>query len=55
MRYRFDLVCPRCGKLAETVAENYTLAPRVLCEDCVKERFRVINMKVVAFRRLEDA
>lgn len=47
MRYRFTLVCPRCGKLSETVQDHRVPGPHVNCGDCLMEAVEVIELKVV--------
>ena len=47
MKWRFDLVCPVCGKLSETMQENYVPSPDVNCGDCLMDRVAVVKMKVV--------
>jgi len=46
--YRFDLVCPRCGKTsyAAQVGQR-SPPPRVSCGDCLMDRVEVVEMKVV--------
>lgn len=47
MTYRFYLVCPKCGKPSETVAEVRVPQPRVSCGDCLMDSVEIIEMKVV--------
>jgi transcription elongation factor Elf1 len=45
--YRFDLVCPRCGKTSETTGTKKNPPPHVSCGDCLFDRVEVIEMKIV--------
>ncbi len=47
MTYRFDLVCPGCGKQSETTADHRIPQPRVNCGDCLMDRVEVVEFKVV--------
>jgi ribosomal protein S27AE len=46
-RYRFDLVCPQCGKESEMVAGLEEPAPRVNCGDCLMERVEMVELRIV--------
>jgi len=46
--YRFDLVCPRCGKLSETVGDRKAPPPRLNCGDCLINDVEIVELKVVA-------
>jgi hypothetical protein len=44
--YRFDLVCPRCGKDSDYVSDN-KLYPVVNCGDCLMDAVEIVEMKTV--------
>ena len=54
MRYHFDLICPRCHKLSEMVADRLIPSPRVNCGDCLMDHVEVVEMKVLTSELLED-
>jgi len=53
MRFRFDLVCPSCGKQSETVSDQRMPSPHVNCGDCLMEACDVVEMKVVRVKQEE--
>jgi hypothetical protein len=48
--YRFDLVCPCCGKRSETTSNDRIPSPRVKCGDCLMDRCEVVEFKVLTVR-----
>jgi hypothetical protein len=44
--YHFDLTCPRCGKISETVSDHRVPPPRVNCGDCLINDREIVEMKV---------
>lgn len=50
-KFRFHLVCPRCGKVSETVADRRIPQPHVNCGDCLMNRLKVVEFKVL---KVED-
>lgn len=52
MRYKFDLVCPRCGKTSDAVADKRALA--VSCGDCLMDDTEVVEMKIVRVTVIDD-
>jgi ribosomal protein S27AE len=47
MIYKFDLVCPRCGRESEINAEHRVPPPRVNCGDCLMDDVEIVEFKVV--------
>lgn len=47
MSYRFFLVCPKCNKQSEAVAEIRIPSPDLNCGDCLMDRVEVVRMKVI--------
>jgi hypothetical protein len=47
MAYRFELVCPTCGKRTSLVAEEVFPQPRVSCGDCLMDRVEVVDLQIV--------
>jgi uncharacterized Zn finger protein len=45
--YRWDLVCPRCGKRSETVTDTRTTSPLVNCGDCLMDDVKVVEFRIV--------
>jgi hypothetical protein len=52
MRYKFDLVCPRCGKTSDAVADKRALV--VSCGDCLMDDTEVVEMKIVRVTVIDD-
>ena len=52
-RFHFDLVCPRCGKLAEKDQGHYVPEPFLHCSDCLKQDHKAVRMKVLVARRID--
>jgi hypothetical protein len=48
--WNFELKCPQCGAVAFATAANRTPAPRDVCRICLRARFKIIDMKVLAAR-----
>lgn len=48
MMYRFQLVCPRCGKDGVTEQDHKVPPPHISCGDCLMDHVEVVEMKVVA-------
>jgi hypothetical protein len=46
-RYRFELVCPRCGKIGKTISDKRIPPPTVNCGDCLMERAEIVAFKVI--------
>jgi hypothetical protein len=51
MPYHFELVCPRCNKQSETIADLLLPAPHVNCGDCLMNDVEIVEMKVVSIKR----
>src|SRR5262245_17924145 len=51
--YRFHLVCPKCGKVSETIQDKHVPQPHVNCGNCLMGRVEVVEMKVVAVDNME--
>jgi hypothetical protein len=47
-RYRFILICPKCNKESETVADKSVPPPRVNCGDCLMDRVDIVELKVLS-------
>jgi YD repeat-containing protein len=47
MHYRFDLLCPRCGKRSETTTVNREPPPHVKCGDCLMNDVEVVEFNIV--------
>jgi hypothetical protein len=52
--YRFDLVCPECGKVSETVSENRVPPPEVHCGDFLMDRAKVTELKVIGITMIDQ-
>lgn len=54
MRFHFNLVCPRCGKVSETTAEFRAPSPHVNCGDCLMDDVEVVEFKVVRVTEIPE-
>jgi len=46
-QYHFELICPRCGKVSETVTDSNQPLPHVNCGDCLMDAVEVVEFKIV--------
>jgi hypothetical protein len=47
MKYKFDLICPRCMKTSEHVSDKRMPSPAVNCGDCLMSDVEIVEFKVV--------
>ena len=52
-RYRFQLICPKCGKTSDTVQADHSPAPTVKCGDCLMDRVEVVGMQVISIEKVQ--
>lgn len=53
--YRFDLICPGCGKASEAYLSHRIPGPHVNCGDCLMDRVSVVEFKVVKVEEVVNA
>jgi uncharacterized Zn finger protein len=46
--YRFNLRCPRCGKVSDHVTENREPPPVLNCGDCLMDHTDIVEFVIVS-------
>ena len=52
--FHFHLVCPGCGKKAESLTGKRVPPPNIKCGDCLMDKTEVVEFKVVSVRNVTD-
>jgi transcription elongation factor Elf1 len=46
--YRFNLTCPRCGKVSETTTPLRNPPPKVSCGECLMDDVEIVELKIAS-------
>lgn len=47
MKYRFEMVCPGCGRTTVHYSDKRAPSPEINCGDCLMDRTEIQTFKVV--------